>query len=262
MNTEPPTGDDLQRLLVTMKTDVIGRVAAEPRRNPSRRHWTLILAFLALLSIGGVSGAVALGLVPQPFAAAPPTSPSPTTTSEGSTAPLSQTPTPSAVPSTTPSELPAVQDPADPSTWLITFDGIGPLTVGGSLVEEKPSMLVRYSDTTDDTCPVAGFSLEGFADVIAQIDTDLDTIHSVSAISYIPEPLKAPVTEAGIGVGSTVEELLTAYPNITETGQFFPTTGYGLSDGAGRWIAFSVMDDLVTVITVGPSDRTPYEFCG
>jgi hypothetical protein len=42
MNAEPPTGDDLQRLLVIMKTDVIERVAAEPRRNSSHRHWSLI----------------------------------------------------------------------------------------------------------------------------------------------------------------------------------------------------------------------------
>ena len=36
MNTEPPTGDDLQRLLVTMKQGVLDR--AEEQRPASRRR--------------------------------------------------------------------------------------------------------------------------------------------------------------------------------------------------------------------------------
>jgi hypothetical protein len=67
MNTEPPTGDDLNRMLVSMKQNVLERTTdQQPPRAP--RHIGLIIGLVALIGLGSASGAVALGLVPKPFA--------------------------------------------------------------------------------------------------------------------------------------------------------------------------------------------------
>ena len=101
MNTEPPTGDELQQMLVSMKQDVLSRAPATrpaPRRRGRRAG--IVIGVIAVLGIGATSGGVALGMIPQPFAAAPAPSPSSTTV----------------VPSETPSEssAPVVERPHRP----------------------------------------------------------------------------------------------------------------------------------------------------
>ena len=99
MDVEPPTGDDLNRMLVSMKQDVLRRAAAEPpaRRRPwARRHLGLTLGLVALLGVGGAGGALAL-VLPSPFRASPAatSSPSPAPTREpvpGATATVSPSP--------------------------------------------------------------------------------------------------------------------------------------------------------------------------
>jgi hypothetical protein len=99
MDVEPPTGDDLNRMLVSMKQDVLRRAAAEPpaRRRPwARRHLGLTLGLVALLGIGGAGGALAL-VLPSAFQASPAatSSPSPAPTREpvpGATATVSPSP--------------------------------------------------------------------------------------------------------------------------------------------------------------------------
>jgi hypothetical protein len=105
MNTEPPTGDDLQRMLVSMKQTVLDR--AEDRRPAPRRRGRragIAIGVIALLGIGATSGGVALGMIPQPFtvsAPAPAPSPTePTMPSTPATAPVRETPDP--VPTQTP----------------------------------------------------------------------------------------------------------------------------------------------------------------
>jgi hypothetical protein len=97
MDVEPPTGDDLNRMLVSMKQDVLRRAAAEPpaRRRPwARRHLGLTLGLVALLGIGGAGGALAL-VLPSPFQASPAATPSSTPSATPSVRP---TPTATAAP--------------------------------------------------------------------------------------------------------------------------------------------------------------------
>ncbi|MEK6311829.1 MAG: hypothetical protein V4755_14100 [Curtobacterium sp.] len=86
MNTEPPEGDDLQRMLVTMKQNVLER--ATPRRRRRRVRPGVAIGVVGLLALGTASGAVALSLSQQdrPVAA-------PTTTQEPAPAPSATTPT-------------------------------------------------------------------------------------------------------------------------------------------------------------------------
>jgi len=110
MDVEPPTGDDLNRMLVSMKQDVLRRAAAEPpaRRRPwARRHLGLTLGLVALLGVGGAGGALAL-VLPSPFQASPAATPTSTPSA-----------TPTARPTPTATAAPVVPaQPAAPSVAL------------------------------------------------------------------------------------------------------------------------------------------------
>jgi len=150
MNTEPPTGDDLQRLLVTMKQEVLQRASTTPqtgagRPSWARRHLGLTVGLVALLGVGGVTGALALGLPPALEARAP--GPTTTPTSEPSTAPPSPaSPTP-AVP---PADAPAPSGPPRPAADLdcaALGDRVGITTLGEGIAPYEEGAW-HYSPTT------------------------------------------------------------------------------------------------------------------
>lgn len=91
MKAEPPTGDELTRLLVSMKSNVLEQVAHEPLVSPKRSPLTdrvigIVLGVAMLLGLGA-GAAFALGIVPPPLGA-----PSDSTTT--ATASPTSTPTP------------------------------------------------------------------------------------------------------------------------------------------------------------------------
>jgi hypothetical protein len=117
MNTEPPTGDDLQRMLVSMKQNVLERAIDQPRR---RAHRTLgiVIGLVALITVGSASGALALGVLPAPFAAKAPSAPTSTP------APV-VTPTTAPTPTPTPTTPSVEVDTAPTSTVPISCDALG-----------------------------------------------------------------------------------------------------------------------------------------
>lgn len=162
MNTEPPTGDDLQRMLVSMKQTVLDR--AEDRRPAPRRRGRragIAIGVIALLGLGATSGAVALGMIPQPFAEPAPTStPSPTAPAVPSTpaaAPVQEVPVPVPTPTPTPTPTRGAFVLDDPSTWTISANEVGPVALGGQFddeVDDLGSGSVR--PPVDDACPAPG----------------------------------------------------------------------------------------------------------
>lgn len=71
MRTDPPTGDELARMLVSMKRDVLDRAASAKRTEPQRRTLSdrvlgVIVAVAILLGIGAAGTALAISLAPQP----------------------------------------------------------------------------------------------------------------------------------------------------------------------------------------------------
>jgi len=86
MNTEPPEGDELQRMLVSMKRNVLDRAAPRPKRRRGRSG--LVIGVVALLAVGTATGAVALTLSQQDEPVA-----SPVQTQEPEPAPSATTPT-------------------------------------------------------------------------------------------------------------------------------------------------------------------------
>jgi len=109
MDSEPPTGDDLTRMIVSMKRNVFDRTKA-PRSRRRRFHGGVIAAVLVVIALGTASGAVALGVVPQPFAA--PASAPPSASVTRSAPPATPTPTSAPAP-VIPTTCTAVVDAAD-----------------------------------------------------------------------------------------------------------------------------------------------------
>jgi hypothetical protein len=104
MNTEPPEGDDLHRMLVSMKQNVLERATPHPKRRRVRPG--IVIGVVGLLAIGTATGAVALSLSQQEQPTAAPTQtqqpePAPSATTPTS-APITATPRPSLTPSAAP----------------------------------------------------------------------------------------------------------------------------------------------------------------
>lgn len=100
MNTEPPEGDDLQRMLVSMKQNVLERATPRPKRRRFRPG--VALGIVGLLAVGTATGAVALSLSQQEQPTAAPTQtqqpePAPSATTPTS-APITATPRPTSTP--------------------------------------------------------------------------------------------------------------------------------------------------------------------
>ena len=112
MKSEPPTGDELTRLLVSMKRNVLEQVAQEPapaKRRSSRRILGFGLGLTALLGVGAGTAVALMLSAPQENSATPVTeTPSSTPSSEPTTG-ISSDP-PSAPPTVPPAP------PADPVT--------------------------------------------------------------------------------------------------------------------------------------------------
>ncbi|MCT9622149.1 MULTISPECIES: hypothetical protein [unclassified Curtobacterium] len=136
MNTEPPEGDDLQRMLVSMKQNVLERATPRPKRRRFRPG--IALGVIGLLAIGTATGAVALSLSQQETPVAAPTrtqqpEPSPSATTPTS-APITQRPTPRPTPVNTTATIPTDCRALVPSSDYDRFFGETPL------VQIKPSL--------------------------------------------------------------------------------------------------------------------------
>jgi hypothetical protein len=151
MNTEPPEGDDLQRMLVSMKQNVLERATPRPKRRRGRSG--IVIGAVALLAVGTATGAVALTLSQQnadPVAAPTQTQqpePSPSATTPSS-APITGAPTPKPTPTPTPPST-AATIPSDCRALVSAADydrffGDTPLTQA-----DPPSGTDRVPDAQD-----------------------------------------------------------------------------------------------------------------
>ncbi len=173
-----------------------------------------------------------------------------------------------ATPPATPTDAPATDapqpapasDPADPSTWTIGFDGIGPITLGTPLSEVDAIVAPTDScrpgvDSFFDSTVVAstdGGAGEGDAATVGLVISQSVAKSSVTGI---------PTTAEGIGVGSTIDELLAAYPDA-EPYEAVNSTAYRITDGT-TYIHF---DDYgkgtIQIIEVTSAPIKAKEYCG
>ena len=168
----------------------------------------------------------------------------------------SATPTP--VPSPTPTATAAAVDPADLTTWTITADGIGPLVRGADAAE-----VVGALTTFEAIEWCTGFmrlQRDATAGIVMSLSEDGARIRTV-LVSRGADGA-SPITEEGIRLGSSTEELTAAYPDLATVGQpGADAWAYAVQADADSWIQFVAEDDVVVLI--GVSDRTtvPKEPC-
>jgi hypothetical protein len=167
----------------------------------------------------------------------------------------------SAPPSPTASPSPTAdgEDPADPSTWLVTADRIGPLRLG------MPIDDARSIAPEVEACHDRAFFFRSGAEnmIYAQEDGALVQIYS--------DLSDGPRTPEGLGVGSTRADVLEAHPDAVfeprnlgwlQSGPLLFGFAEGISsDGAGGQTDDRTPADLVVAIAVS-SIGPLYEFCG
>ncbi|ROQ41071.1 hypothetical protein EDF46_0438 [Frondihabitans sp. PhB188] len=171
MNTEPPTGDDLNRMLVSMKQNVLEGAVAHPVKR-RRRNWGIALGVIAFLGLGAASGGVALGLVPSPFTASAPVAPvtsappapSPTATTAPPPQP-SKTATPVAGPrSTVPITCSALGEAGDLQRLAPALAWIAPTSASPVTATIKSEGVLTCSYSDDASGMGTSLQISAFAD--------------------------------------------------------------------------------------------------
>lgn len=265
MRTDPPAGDELASMLVTMRGEVMkAALRIEPgpelpeRASMRGRAIMVAIALVGLLVVGGTGAALAAGMIPNPFDQSPTPTPAPT---------ITNTPAPTTSPTSTPSSTPTVPapapapvvDPLDPGTWIVDYKSVGGLALGDPIAPFGTAAGLQPNPSPID-CPsgfykVANFDEESFdvSVVLVQLDARVTPVddpvltYAVFSTRFAaPDgPLPdSPSTLAGIRIGSSEEELLTAYPDIvTTTSRYDDTMGFTTyAEGPldGRYLVFRV----------------------
>ncbi|MGO4301439.1 hypothetical protein [Leifsonia sp. RAF41] len=250
MNDEP-TFDPRRKAAI--RDLVVTNAAANPGRAGGRKRTALIVTLVLLaVSISGGTVAYALSnglLEPAPVVTATAT-PTPTPTA-------TLTPTPTATPTPTPTVAAPVQDPSDPSTWVIGFESVGPLELGTPFPAQHQAV-PALTDITDSICVNEMARLRSPAGLSFTLVGAADGSGRTAAIEYgkfrngSEDRATGPKTAEGIGISSTIDELMAAYPAIVKTGSYSDVvTYYGLTDGQGGWIVFCVINGTVADIQIG-----------
>ncbi|MEB0286815.1 hypothetical protein QN355_09660 [Cryobacterium sp. 10S3] len=188
-----------------------------------------------------------------------------------------QSPTPSAGPTesaiqprststatTTTTTTTTTVDLAEPSSWIIDFTSVGPLAIGADLEAAKRTMTAFASGTGLGSCPshsILSFDKTGYPSVFITEKNKGDGLIEQIVLEGTGDSSEylttSPRTRTGIGIGATLDQLKSAYPDIT-----YQDDHYALPDGHGNWMNFDVLEGLVKHIVVRPLPVIARELCG
>jgi hypothetical protein len=159
MRTEPPTGDELTRMLVQMKRNVLEQAAAEPKPKRSRRTDRILGGLLTvglLLGLGTAGAAIAgvIGRDGEPVDAA-------VATESGAPAPTTEAPSRAFPIETAAPPPPPVVDPLT----TVTTIAVRPETL--DLVDDAGTVVMRLSYFDDPA---------GFVDVLTTVLDEEPTV--------------------------------------------------------------------------------------
>jgi len=182
----------------------------------------------------------------------------PTATPSASSAPAESAESAGPTPTPTPTG-----DADDPSAWMITDDGIGPIALGAPFGEALALMPEGTRNDPERCSHTAWWTpTQGSQLYMAATDGGAGAPVALVATESWADPSAAAglSTEKGIGVGSSVDEVLEAYPDATEVADTISPDIIHLR--AGR-IFFTYREDpVITSVTVTTFPVPPYELCG
>jgi hypothetical protein len=192
---------------------------------------------------------------------------SPTRSASPSATPAATAPLASASPAPTPSATPTAPpvDIDDPNTWTIEFTTLGPLTRGTPASEATPSM-TAFTTVVQEGCTwITGYDKPEFPSIWLVATQESEVSAQIVLQKWggaAPVAPNSPRTLEGIGIGSTDDELTTAYPTISVVeGTYGPH--YSLTDGAGNYLNFDITDEgLIDTIVLDTKPDMAGEYCG
>lgn len=171
-----------------------------------------------------------------------------------------QTPSPSAVPTA---------DPADPTTWIISDEGVGPIDIGGDLTTTLAGLPDTWTNDSENCAWTAWWNApDGSYGVYFVRGTESDTAPIAEISVYTaetPTAVPSPVTAEGLGLGATKAEVRAAYPDAQEgTAEIGGGTWLMLAgDGAAHvFFEFREGADVASDVVVTSGDQPSYEVCG
>lgn len=160
-------------------------------------------------------------------------------------------PQPSAVPVET----------SDPATWTIDFDSVGPIELGEAVTSARGDMSAWVAEPVD-VCTWTNWFSRPEISLVFILTEDESAIDLIDISNRGQDARVGPKTAEGIGLGSTLDELTAAYPDVQRTGDYGPDyLYYAITDGS-NWIVFAVEPTGISRIAVGPYDQLASEYCG
>ncbi|ROS25523.1 hypothetical protein EDF22_2737 [Rathayibacter sp. PhB127] len=256
MNDKPVIDPERDRAFRRM---IVENARADRARRPLRHRASFLVGLVTaavLLSGGGVAVALTGAFDPPEPAHVETATPEPVPTPTPIATP---TATATAAPVPAPTPVPAeTAAAADLSAWVIGFDGIGPIAFGGSSESASAALdttaLVPYDFGIEECRSDRRGSAENPQAWIMAVSDEPGRVTLLNVFGYGTDATRAaaafPRTAEGIGIGSTEQELLAAYPGITPADPVAGDALYALSDGSGRTLWFRIAADQGTVVDI------------
>ncbi|WP_257502762.1 hypothetical protein [Microbacterium sp. zg.B185] len=174
-------------------------------------------------------------------------------------------PTSTAAPSASVPTPTPTTDPADPSTWLISEAGIGPITLNAPF-SDAVAQLPTDVERDPEVCTHSVLWQDADGDNLWIVrDASRDDAAPLELVEWgdwtEPYDVGGPRTAAGIGVGSTVDEVWAAYPDALETTQRISPDIHYISVDA-IFFSYREPSTVINVVTVTDAEQPPYEICG
>lgn len=215
-------------------TGVMGGIERiEHARRRRRRGFAIVTATAAVAVVVSIS--VAVWLAPGPQQATPPTP----------TASATATPTPT--PTSTPDPVATPPGSTSPADWVLSPDGLGPVTLG--MLLEQAAAEVGGMELA---CTGAYY---GFDNSLWIASRQTGVVNSVAWQARAVGTL-GPRTAEGIGIGSTIDEVRAAYPDGVDVSRQRPNIQVGT-------LFFQLDTDSGLVDGVGVTNTDiPWEYCG
>lgn len=187
--------------------------------------------------------------------------------------PPTSTPSPSTTPSATPdgSPSPAPEpDLADPSTWIISEEGVGPIDIGGDFSATLDTLPESWENDAENCSWTAWWNADDASHGVFFVrgtESETAPIGEVTVYTAAEEPMAVdgPVTAEGLGVGATKDEVLAAYPDAEEGAAQIGGGSWLMLPGDGDahvFFEFREGSDTASDVTVTTRSEPSYEVCG